>query len=505
MELHKAIKEIVTSRGAQMVGNIQIINFLLDYQAFKEKPATKLILRDIINSGYAEEILSLDATETGWQTKFKKYQHEFIDSCGYKEELATYVFEAIAFGIGLNIGDNEPEIKREFNIDSFFNIPEADSKDQEQANSQQQNHDTDPSDLYTIALSFYKEGKFEKAKGFLGKAISLLNNNPIPSLYLKLMAEILIKMDDYTTAITYYNECFKGKAIEEKMSINLLRNSLTKHEVKGFENCMFNYFFCLYYLGQIADSQWVPFVKNEAIYGLLDAITYCADYGINPIDSHIDIYFTDRNQIKNGDFLYSDGTFAHELSESKKVVAIIQLMETSDYEKQQGWNRGYIIPVGNLRVNEKRYFWGSEISTAYQWSTICIDLPFPHSHYTIDDLNHWEKAQKINSECYIRISDYDKYPVFKAAHDFNVRMPISGTSTWFVPNVILVKRLLGMGRYAKYIGAPYSGYWTSSQADANNAISFHPRYESGRYGGPRESFQISPKTESKVVIPIAAF
>ena len=102
MELHKAIKEIVASKGAEMICNPQIINYLLDYQAFKEKPATKLILRAIIDSGYAENILALCANNNGWETKFKQYQHEFIDSCGYKEELVAYVFDAMAYGIGLN-------------------------------------------------------------------------------------------------------------------------------------------------------------------------------------------------------------------------------------------------------------------------------------------------------------------------------------------------------------------------------------------------------------------
>ena len=51
--------EIVASKGAEMINNIQIINYLLDYQAYKEKPATKLILRAIIDSGYAENILAL--------------------------------------------------------------------------------------------------------------------------------------------------------------------------------------------------------------------------------------------------------------------------------------------------------------------------------------------------------------------------------------------------------------------------------------------------------------
>ena len=103
MELHKAIKEIVASKGADMICNIQIINYLLDYQAFKEKPATKLILRDVINSGFTNLICNLDTKAPDWQTKYLRYQHDFIEVFGYKEDLAIYVFEAIAYGLGMNV------------------------------------------------------------------------------------------------------------------------------------------------------------------------------------------------------------------------------------------------------------------------------------------------------------------------------------------------------------------------------------------------------------------
>ena len=153
MELHKAIKEIVASKGADMICNPQIINYLLDYQAFKEKPATKLILRAIIDSGYAENILALTFDRNGWEIKFRQYQHEFIDSCGYKEELAAYVFESIAYGLGLKAGNDEPEIKPQFNVDSFFDIPEVEQKQQISSPQPQQKQNADPSDLFTIALA----------------------------------------------------------------------------------------------------------------------------------------------------------------------------------------------------------------------------------------------------------------------------------------------------------------------------------------------------------------
>lgn len=204
MELHKAIREVVSLKGTEIIANIQIVNFLLDYQAFKEKPATKLILRDIINAGYAESILALRNTAR-WQVKFLQYQHEFIDSCGYKEELAAYVFESIAYALGLTDEKNdEPRIKPDINVDLFFDIPEIKTQQPPVAHQQSNKPNVDPTDLYTIALSFYNEGKYQQAKGFMEKALSQNPNSNIPSLHLKLMGDIHMKLDLFLEAINYW-------------------------------------------------------------------------------------------------------------------------------------------------------------------------------------------------------------------------------------------------------------------------------------------------------------
>ena len=101
MELHKAIKEIIASKGADMITNAQIINYLLDYQAFKDKPATKSILRDMINSHYVDKIIAIDKNIIGWQNQFKQIQYDFVVSYGYKEDLVAYVFYSIAYGLEL--------------------------------------------------------------------------------------------------------------------------------------------------------------------------------------------------------------------------------------------------------------------------------------------------------------------------------------------------------------------------------------------------------------------
>ena len=101
MELHKAIKEIVARKGNEIICNPQIINYLVDYQAFKDLSATKLILKTIIESRYAESLLALTSDKNSWEIKNKQYLYEFINTCGFKEEWAAYVFDSLAYGLSI--------------------------------------------------------------------------------------------------------------------------------------------------------------------------------------------------------------------------------------------------------------------------------------------------------------------------------------------------------------------------------------------------------------------
>ena len=510
MELHKAIKVVIKSKGVDMICNPQIINYLLDYQAFKEKPATKLILRAIIDSGYAENILALTSDKNGWEMKFKQYQHEFIDSCGYKEELAAYVFDSIAYSLGLGAANVEPEIKPKFNVDSFFDIPEVEQKQQSASPQPQQKHSADPSDLYTIALSFFNECKYQQAKGFMEKALSQYPQSNIPALYLKLMGDIHMKIGLYQEAIQYYNECFARKAAEGSYnSLNAVREDLKRHKIKGYENSMFCYFFCLYYAKGMSDAQWLQFVKSEAKYGLMDAIQYCANNGINPIDDHFDIYFVDKNKIRNGDYLFDDGTFSHETGTTKKAIARVALTSTSDYEQSQGWTHGYIIYQKPLGRGSTMDVLGEIFPVV--WSKKSIDLPFPHSHYTMDDINHWDEIDRIESEQYISINDFEDFPAFKAINMMNNihPIPISGTSGWLLPSIHHFMRIIRNHKtfipwnlpslnynYGLTVMGLGGDYWTSSQASEKYAISLN---SSGF------SFGIRGKENEGYVLPIAAF
>lgn len=501
MELHQALKDIISQRGKGLLENPQIINYLLDYRCFVDKPATKLILRDIINSGYAGEILCIDTNAPAWQTKFKHYVHEFIDSCGYKEELATYVFESIAFALDLKVYDEEPEIRRKVNMDSFFDLDDEGSAQpstpQKPAPTKPQ---VDPGDAYTIAMSFFKEGKYQQAKAFAEKAINNVVRGDVPSNYLKLMGDILMKSDDYEGAIGYYNECLTNKAKEKKMTADTLREALKRHEVKSYENFIFCYFYCLYFDNRIPEDKWLSMLKKEARNGSFEAIKFCAQYGIDPIENHVDIFFTDMNQLKTGDYLYIDGSFAHEFSESKKAICIFIKVKTSDFEMSRGWNHGYLFPLEHARWDIGRYG-NLERKDYFPWSIVNDDLTFPHSHYTVDDLSHWVIVDKIQTDHLLTVPSLDKYPAFNAVKHFQVKMPLANTSGWFLPSAVLLKELYSQEnrhlRFGPRLQWNKDNIWTSSQADKNNAIVFSIKYD---------MLMVKPKQAEFIkVVPIAAF
>ena len=118
-----------------------------------------------------------------------------------------------------------------------------------------------------------------------------------------------------------------------------------------------------------------------------------------------------------------------------------------------------------------------------------MDLPFPHSHYTIDDLNHWKEINAIESEQFISIPNIDSYPAFNAVIHFQNKCPILNSSGWFLPSIHHIKRIFDL-----YM--PCGDLWTSSQADRDHAIVYDRLYH---------KFEIKEKYAEYNVLPIAAF
>lgn len=118
MELHKAIKEIVASKGAEMIANPQIINYLLDYQAFKEKPSLKHVFKVVINDGYAEKIIEIGNDEM-LQTQIHKYVRIINKEYGFQVELIRELFEALIIALGYSLIEGNNNEIGEINIDEM--------------------------------------------------------------------------------------------------------------------------------------------------------------------------------------------------------------------------------------------------------------------------------------------------------------------------------------------------------------------------------------------------
>ena len=59
MEMNKALKQLVDTKGYEFLKNPMIVNILGDYNAFNEYHSSKIIFKTLVNEGYLEKILFL--------------------------------------------------------------------------------------------------------------------------------------------------------------------------------------------------------------------------------------------------------------------------------------------------------------------------------------------------------------------------------------------------------------------------------------------------------------
>lgn len=100
--LGKALKTIIDTRGKEALSSMTCINILSDMQAFKDIPAAKKILQDIINEGYMAKALHAQS----WATESHALTTKFIHEHGTRESLATHVFQSIGFAIGFETNNS---------------------------------------------------------------------------------------------------------------------------------------------------------------------------------------------------------------------------------------------------------------------------------------------------------------------------------------------------------------------------------------------------------------
>lgn len=467
MKLYDAIKEIVKLKGKDIITDSALLNFLNDYHAFEERPASKLVLRDVINGEYSEKILQLDNTQSSWTIRLKSYEHDFVDSCGYKEKLALYVFQSLAYAI--NLTDKKPGEGMDEVLDfhPFFDDEQLMPSDLTSTPEPKQTADSvDDKDYLKIAQDFVDNGKLDTARSIAEKIVNSSSKDDENTIKATIMlGHIMRKKSHYKEALDYYNQALNAEANLLNIGAKDLQHRITNREVKGFEDIDTHYMFCLFGIGHIDNDRWTNFVREKGSKGNVIAMMYCAKFGISP-QKHIDIFFSDYKQLREGDYLYLDGSFAHETSDKKGVVGRVFSLETSEVERHLGWTHGRVMACPCWNSSDRKYYnkspWGQK-----------VDLPFPHTHYTRDDFNH---IDQINSKIYSELLIKDLYDIrgtaFYVARNWQTEIPLSGTSNWYLPNYLQVNL---MSRYleARLITANASGQtgiWTSTQADKDTAV-----------------------------------
>lgn len=100
MKLHESIKVVLNQLGLHALTESRFVNALGDFRAFSEVPSSKHVLKDIITEGYAEKIEKMFQGGGDWQFPFQNLVYDFIQKHAYKDDLVSYVFSCVSYGIG---------------------------------------------------------------------------------------------------------------------------------------------------------------------------------------------------------------------------------------------------------------------------------------------------------------------------------------------------------------------------------------------------------------------
>lgn len=103
MELHQAVKNIITKYGLAIVATKQFANVLDDSGAFKTAPvATKKILKGLLESGLGNLLYqAAEKREPNWQNSVRKVVGDYAIKSGYKDEIINGLTGHLLLGVGL--------------------------------------------------------------------------------------------------------------------------------------------------------------------------------------------------------------------------------------------------------------------------------------------------------------------------------------------------------------------------------------------------------------------
>ena len=125
------------------------------------------------------------------------------------------------------------------------------------------------------------------------------------------------------------------------------------------------------------------------------------------------------DNLKIGDYYYSDGSFSTQLDQSKTCVGIVFSLETTAEEKKHGWTHGQIVALEDTG-GEERCQWG------------------PRGSLLTTHVGEWKDARKDKDGYLYSNTIYAsgiKYEAFEEARKYSALLPSGKTSAWYLPSV----------------------------------------------------------------------
>lgn len=168
MKLQDAIKTLVKQFGDSVVSEVRLANLLADYNAYEDYPAMQQVFRESIKTGYGKKLL--DACKHNPKTAVDESMTlvmEFAKKSNFKEDLVSYAFDCILFGLGCLSNVNEP-LSKGFGPHSQSNGNILDNLTDQLSSYQKQYMDlldrliTEPKDILRDAAGYYSTEALNK-------------------------------------------------------------------------------------------------------------------------------------------------------------------------------------------------------------------------------------------------------------------------------------------------------------------------------------------------------
>lgn len=100
MDLYYAIKYAIDIKGNDILMDDNLINILNDFKAYVEVPASKYLIKSMLNEGVMAKLLMERQQSTDIKFLLSSYKNDLTEIYGFKIDLAEYVINSIAYALG---------------------------------------------------------------------------------------------------------------------------------------------------------------------------------------------------------------------------------------------------------------------------------------------------------------------------------------------------------------------------------------------------------------------